>query len=221
VNVIGVLPGKSLPEEAIIFSAHFDHVRPSGNRIFNGANDNASGTTALLMLASYYRQLNNNERTLIFCAFSGEELGLLGSGVFVNFIHPPAIKAVVNLEMLGRTNVVSKKEFFLTGNNESNLFKIFEKNLVATPYKIAPDKKKEKNLFMRSDNYPFYLKGIPAHTIMCSDDDDDCYHQPCDDLELIDISNMVDVIKGIITACTTLVNGVDTPVLKGSRKRKK
>ena len=92
-NIVGMLPGKSKPGELILFSAHYDHegVFDRGKKkdsILNGANDNASGTTALLMLAKYFAQKNDNERTILFCAFAGEELGLLGSKDFVNHVDP-------------------------------------------------------------------------------------------------------------------------------------
>jgi hypothetical protein len=69
----------------------------------------------------------------------------------------------------------------------------------------------EKMLFQRSDNFPFAEKGIPAHTIMASDDDDDCYHQPCDEIKRIDIPNMTVLIKAIAAATQKLISGEMTP----------
>ena len=90
-NVVGVLEGKRVPEEVIIFAAHFDHLgskkRSKKDGIYNGANDNASGTAAVMMLAQYFAKESNNERTIIFCAFAGEELGLLGSKDLVKKIN--------------------------------------------------------------------------------------------------------------------------------------
>lgn len=213
-NVIGVLEGRSLPDEVIIFSAHYDHIGMKGggkgDKIFNGANDDASGVAALLSLAHYYSFRKDNERTLVFCAFAAEELGLVGSGVFANKTNLD-IKAVINIEMIGRHNITSKNSFFLTGSKYSNLFSIFKKNLIGYNAKIVDEKSKSPNLFMRSDNYPFALKGIAAHTIMCSDDTDPCYHQTCDDFKSIDIKNMTEIIRAIPVAMRTIVSGTDTP----------
>lgn len=131
-NVVAILPGKTLPGEAVIFSSHYDHVgSTSGERdnIFNGANDNASGTTAMLSLARFYAQRNDNARTLIFCAFAGEELGLLGSEIFSRSINAENIVALINIEMIGVTNSKRKNSFFITGEDHSNFRKIVEKNL--------------------------------------------------------------------------------------------
>ena len=214
-NVVGVLPGKSKATEAIIFSAHYDHVDmdPSGNKVgvFDGANDNASGTTAVLELARYFAMKNDNQRTLIFCLFAGEELGLLGSEKFATDINPGNVKAVINIEMIGKTNSVGKERFFLTGSRLSDLEKIMNKNLQKANLKEISRKGDPGNLFTRSDNYSFYQRGMVAHSIMCSDDNDPCYHQSCDTAERIDFANMTFIINAIVKACQTLVSGEDTP----------
>jgi hypothetical protein len=213
-NVIGVLPGKDLPNEAIVFSAHYDHIGISSlgkDTIFNGANDDASGTTALLMIAHYYAQKKNNARTLIFCAFSGEELGLIGSKVFVNTVDVKNVIAAFNIEMIGRTNAALKNSFFITGERFSNLSRIAKKNLKGTGYRVVSEPDEKKDLFKRSDNYSFAQLDIPAHTFMCSDDDELCYHKVCDEAGRIDFSNMVNVIKAILLATGSLVDGKDKP----------
>jgi Zn-dependent M28 family amino/carboxypeptidase len=213
-NVIGVLPGKSKPGEAIIFSAHYDHLgtadRKRGDVIFNGANDNASGTTALLALARYYAEKNNNERTLIFCAFAGEELGLLGSKAFIKNLAPDSIKAVINLEMLGRAQY-GKNKVFITGATYSDFDKLFRQNIKGTGVKVVMEPKEEKELFKRSDNYPFAKEGIPAHTIMSSDDDDACYHRECDEVGRIEFTHMAAVINAIVQGCAPIISGEQTP----------
>ena len=215
-NVVGVLPGKSLPDEAIIFSAHYDHVEHDiegkYDGIFNGANDDASGTTAVLALAKYFSMKKNNERTLIFCLFAGEELGLYGSRSFMNQIDPDNIMAVINIEMIGRTNATGKNAFMVTGSSLSDLSKILRKNLQGKRINVQDLKSDPKFLFQRSDNYPFAEMGIPAHTIMCSDDSEPCYHKPCDDVDRIDIANMTGIIQAIAKSCETLISGKDTPI---------
>ena len=212
-NVIGILPGKSKANEVIIFSAHYDHVgTDSGlrkDKVFNGANDNASGTAAVLALANYFSLRNDNERTLVFCAFAGEELGLFGSEAFVNNTNTRGIKAVINVEMIGRSSV-GKNAFFVTGSDQSDLSSILKKSL-RNIARVVREPSYEKELFKRSDNYPFAEKGIVAHTIMSSDDDDPCYHKPCDEIKRIDFENMAKIVQAIASACQTIISGQETP----------
>jgi len=209
-NVIGVLPGKTKPDEVIIFSAHYDHMGDViGEGIYNGANDDASGTTAVLELAKYYSMKKDNERTLIFCTFAGEELGLYGSSVFSSILKPENVIANINIEMIGR--YLRKNSFFMTGAWLSDLEKIIKKNLQGQNIKIIKDPDVSKRLFQRSDNFSFAKKGIPAHSIMGINDTDPCYHQPCDDVRSIDIAAMTNLIKYIAIGVSTIVNGTDTP----------
>lgn len=214
-NVVGMLRGKSRPQEIILFSAHYDHegVFQRGRKkdsILNGANDNASGTTALLMLAKHFAQQNNNDRTLLFCAFAGEELGLLGSKDFANIIPAPAIVAGINIEMIG-VQGYGKNGVFITGFDQSTLPSILKKNFSATSIQVKTEPSGEKELFKRSDNYSFVKKGVPAHSIMSSDDDDKCYHQPCDELKRINIPHLTTITRAIAVATKTLISGEETP----------
>lgn len=213
-NVVGVLPGRRRKEEYVIFSAHFDHMGTHGSdvdNIYNGANDDASGTTALLTLARYFADKNNNERTLIFCAFAGEELGLWGSKLFAGTINDPShIVAVINIEMIGKPQS-GKNTFFITGQGYSNLKFLMKETSFSHRFKIVNEPDFHKGLFQRSDNYPFALQGIPAHSIMTSDDSDECYHKPCDEVSRIDIPNMTNVIRAIVESTQNLVKGIDRP----------
>jgi len=217
-NIVGILPGKSKAGEAIIFSAHYDHVEAAiptlRSPVYNGANDNASGTTAVLLLADYFAKRHDNERTLVFCLFAAEELGLIGSRAFARQVEADSIIAVINVEMIGMHNRSGKNKFFLTGSGKSTLEDILAKNLSGTPVAIHPEGADVASLFTRSDNYSFAKKGIVAHSIMCSDDNDPCYHKPCDDTKRIDFSHFITIIRGIAIACQTLVDGTDTPVWK-------
>ena len=219
-NIVGLIPGKSKPAEVILFSAHYDHEgvfqRKRKDSILNGANDNASGVAALLALVNYFSQRNDNDRTIIFCAFAGEELGLLGSKDFVNYINPESIIAGINIEMIGIPQY-GKNNIFITGYDHSSLPLILEKQLSATPVHVKTGPAEEKELFNRSDNFPFVEKGIPAHTIMSSDDDDKCYHQPCDEIKRINIPHMTTIIKAIAVASRTLISGKDTPTRVSGR----
>lgn len=218
-NVVGMIPGKTRPAEIVVFSAHYDHVgvikgkakgASSRDTIFNGANDNASGTTALLELAKYFAKKDDNERTLLFCAFAGEELGLLGSADFVQYINPDDIVANINMEMIG-VPMYGRKKVFITGENISNMPRMLSKGLAGAGIKVKPEPDERKQLFMRSDNYSFAKNGVPAHTIMSSDDDDPCYHSLCDDVKRINIAHLTSVIRGIALATAGLINGTETP----------
>lgn len=212
-NIISVLPGKAYPGEAIIFSAHYDHVgTQKGKRdtIFNGANDNASGTAALLALARYYAQKNDNARTLIFCAFAGEELGLKGSQDFTRNINVKNIVAVANIEMIGR-NAYKKTSFFITGERYSSFATIMKNNLKNSPFRVVREPGIQKELFSRSDNYSFAKLGVPAHSIMSSDDDDVCYHLPCDEVKRMDMDHIAAIVKAIVVGLSSIIEGKETP----------
>jgi hypothetical protein len=213
-NVIGMLPGKAKANEVIVFSSHYDHVGIIDNSphdsIMNGANDNASGTTAILELAKYFSLKAVNERTIIFCAFSGEEIGLLGSRDFVGYIKPETIIADINIEMIG-VPAYGKKSVFITGYDYSSLPAMLKKKLKIAGIRLRKEPDELRGLFWRSDNYSFALRGIPAHSIMSSDDFDPCYHKPCDEVRRINIVNMTNIIKAIAIASESLVMGTETP----------
>lgn len=218
-NVVGMIPGKTRPSEIVVFSAHYDHVGVVNKKgkgtsgkdtIFNGANDNASGTTALLELARYFGKKDDNARTLLFCAFAGEELGLVGSADFVQYLNPDDIVANINIEMIG-VPMYGRKRVFITGESKSRLPEMLSKGLFGAGIKVKPEPDEIKGLFMRSDNYSFAKHGVPAHTIMSSDDDDPCYHSLCDDIKRIDTGHLTSVIRGIAQATAGLINGTETP----------
>ncbi|HEX4876409.1 MAG TPA: M28 family peptidase [Chitinophagaceae bacterium] len=209
-NVAGLLPGKTKSDEVVVFSAHYDHVGIVNgfnlkDTIMNGANDDASGTTAVLALAEYFAMRGDNERTLLFCAFAGEELGLVGSRNFMQFINAEKIVANINIEMIGVPQY-GKGTVFITGSHESRLPSYLYKGLKAAGLKVRNEPEPDKMLYRRSDNYSFALQGIPAHTIMSSDDDDDCYHRECDELKRINIVHMTKVIRGIALAAEEIIN---------------
>jgi hypothetical protein len=208
VNIIGILDGKSKPAEAIIISAHYDHV-PSDLSVYNGANDNASGVAALMALVDYYAKAGTNERSIIFCAFSGEEMGLLGSDAFSKLVDEEQVVAMINMDMVGVAEF-GKKKFCITGSEYSNLEKIFKKNLQHSPYKIVAEPA-GKSLFQRSDNLPFAKLGIPAHTIMTSSDEYRCYHKPCDDVREINFENLAGIVKAVVSGLHTIVSGEEKP----------
>ncbi len=213
-NIIGVLEGSTRPHEVVIISAHYDHVGSSGNKkkdsIYNGANDNASGTAAVMELARYFAKQGKNERTIIFCAFGGEELGLLGSVFFAEFIQPQHVIAVLNIEMIGIPQF-GKNRFFMTGADYSNLAKHVDNTIKGTGMKRRREPDVINRLFYRSDNYPFAQKYIPAHSFMSSDDEDNCYHKACDEFERLNIEHLSSMVKMIAMLATTIVQNQFTP----------
>ena len=167
-NVIGVIPGKSKANEYVVFSAHYDHLGiedRGADKVYNGANDDASGTTAIIALAKYFKELNQNERTLIFVAFTGEEVGGFGSKYFSQSIDPEKVVAMFNIEMIGKPSKWGENSAFITGFERSDFGTILQKNLQGTPFTFYPDPYPEQNLFYRSDNATLARLGVPAHAI--------------------------------------------------------
>jgi hypothetical protein len=216
-NVVGILPGKSKTNEFVIFSGHYDHLgvgKPDakGDSIYNGANDDASGTTAVILLARYFARLHNNSRTLVFAAFTAEEIGEYGSQYFSSQFEPATVMAMFNIEMIGSPSKWGTNSAFITGYERTDMGKILEKNLAGSQFKFYPDPYPEQQLFYRSDNASLARKGVPAHTISTTQIDiDKTYHTPADEIATLDMNNMVNIIKAIAISSTTIVQGKDTP----------
>ena len=220
-NVVGVLPGKSRPDEIVIFSGHYDHLGitskdRNGNvladSIFNGANDDAAGTTAMMVLAKYFKALGNNERTLVFAAFTAEEVGGFGATYFSNQFDPAKVIAMFNLEMIGSESKWGKNSAFITGYEKTDMGKILQANLEGTDFTFYPDPYPAQNLFYRSDNATLARLGVPAHTISTTKiDTDPYYHKATDEIGTIDIDNMTRIIKAIALSARGIVSGKDTP----------
>jgi hypothetical protein len=216
-NVIGVLPGKSRKDEYVIFSAHYDHLgigKPdaTGDSIYNGANDDAAGTTAVIMLADYFSKLKNNERTLIFVTFTAEEIGGFGSQYFSKQIDPEKAIAMFNIEMIGTDSKWGNNSAYITGYEKSDFGKILQSNLEGSKFHFEPDPYPTQSLFYRSDNATLAALGVPAHTISTSKmDDEPNYHKQSDEISTLDMNNMAEIIKAIAISSQTIVSGKDTP----------
>jgi hypothetical protein len=221
-NVVGILPGKSKPDEYVIFSGHYDHLgigspeegqpHTAGDSIYNGANDDAAGCTAVIMLANYFKKLNNNERTIIFTTFVAEELGGFGAKYFSKQLAPEKVVAMFNLEMIGTESKWGKNSAYITGFEKSSMGEILQKNLEKTNFKFYADPYPEQQLFYRSDNATLAKLGVPAHTISTSKMDNEAtYHTADDEFETLDIDNMTEIIKAIALSSSTIISGKDTP----------
>ena len=216
-NIVGVIPGKSKPNEYVVFGGHYDHlgiIKKAGepDTIANGADDDASGTTAVISLAKYYKKLNNNERTLVFVAFTAEESGGYGSQYFSKQLDPDKVVALFNIEMIGKAAKFGENSAFITGFERSDFGPILQKNLEGTAFKFYPDPYPEQNLFYRSDNATLAALGVPAHTISTDQiPTDKFYHTVKDEYSTLDVNNIVATIRAIALSSRTIVSGKDTP----------
>ncbi|MEP7143682.1 MAG: M28 family peptidase [Ferruginibacter sp.] len=221
-NVVGILPGKSKADEYVIFSGHYDHLgivsreegMPQGNTdsIYNGANDDASGTTAVIMLAKYFKKLRNNERTLIFTTFVAEEAGGFGSQYFSRQLAPEKVIAMFNIEMIGTESKWGLNSAYMSGFEKSDMGVILQKNLKGSAFTFYPDPYPAQQLFYRSDNATLARLGVPAHSISTSKmDNEPNYHKVSDEIGTLDIENMTAIIKAIALSASTIISGEDTP----------
>ena len=228
-NVVGVIPGKSKKDEYVVFSAHYDHLgigKPDekNDSIYNGANDDAAGTTAVMMLGKYFSKIKNNERTLIFVAFTAEEVGGFGSRYFSKQLNPDKVMAMFNIEMIGTDSKWGANSAYITGFERSDMGKILQKNLSGSKFHFEPDPYPKQNLFYRSDNATLAELGVPAHTISTSKMDEapnnePNYHKQSDEIGTLDMINMAEIIKSIAISSKTIISGEDTPTRVALPKR--
>jgi hypothetical protein len=222
-NVVGVLPGKKLKEEYVIFSGHYDHIgvgKPeNGDSIYNGANDDASGITAVIELAKHFQAQKNNERTLIFAAFTAEEVGGFGSQYFSKQLSPEKVIAMFNIEMIGTDSKWGKNSAYITGYEKTSMGDILQKNLKGSGFTFYPDPYPDQQLFYRSDNATLARLGVPAHTISTSKmDSEPNYHKASDEVKTLDLVNMTEIIRSIGISAQTIISGKDTPTRVDTRE---
>lgn len=214
-NVVAMLPGKTKPDEIVLFSAHYDHLgmkNADGDNIYNGADDDASGVTAIINIAQYYANKDNNERTIIFAAFSAEEIGGFGSNYFSKQLNPNSITAMINIEMIGKPSKFGAGTLWMTGMERSDLGEKLNQALAKYNKEIHQDPYPKQNLFYRSDNATLARLGVPAHSFSSTQlDKDEHYHQVSDDLSSLDLSSLHQVIEALAIATEPLVNGKVTP----------
>ncbi|MEO5817050.1 MAG: M20/M25/M40 family metallo-hydrolase [Gemmatimonadaceae bacterium] len=212
VNVVGVLRGTDpvLKDSVILIDAHYDHLgigRPvQGDSIFNGADDDASGTVAVMEIARALASGPRPRRTVIFAATTGEEVGLLGTRWYLQ--HPVApigsMTANLEIEMIGRPDSLAggPGRAWLTGFDRSTMGTMFAN--AGLP--IVPDRRPEQSFFTRSDNIAFARAGVPAHTLSTYNMHDD-YHTVRDDVSRVDFAHMTNVIRAAASATRLLADG--------------
>jgi hypothetical protein len=215
-NAVGRLTGSdpAAAQEVIVLSAHLDHVgaRPAAagtDTIFNGADDDASGTVAVMTLAEALAKGPRPRRTIVFALFGSEERGGHGAGHFVNLPVVPlaAIVADLQFEMLGRPDPLLPPEtLWLTGFERSTL----GPELAKQGAKLVADPRPDQSFFTRSDNIRFARRGIIAHTVS-SFGMHKQYHGVDDEIALIDFAHMTRAINSLVAPIRALANGTFRP----------
>ena len=216
-NAVGILKGSDPSGDAILISAHLDHLGrretvAGDDKIYNGADDDASGTVAVIELAAALARKGQPKRTLIFAAFGGEELGGVGSRHLRDRPPVPLEKIVANVhfEMIGRPDpAVPPKTLWLTGYERSDL----GSTLASRGARLVQDPHPEMKFFMRSDNYTLALEGVIAHTVSSYGLHKE-YHQPVDETRMIDYAHMTESIASMVEPLAWLASATFKPAWK-------
>ncbi|WP_055091658.1 M28 family peptidase [Flavobacterium aquidurense] len=211
-NIVGVLEGTDpvLKKEFIVLSAHYDHIgllkKQQPDVINNGANDDASGVTAVAEMAKYFSVTKSNKRSILFVFFAGEEKGLLGSKSLVQKLKKQNFNLYtqLNIEMIG---VPMKRDYlaYITGFDKSNMAEKINEYTGKKTIGFLP-KEAEYELFYRSDNYSFYeVFKKPCQSISTFDFENfDFYHHVSDEFKVMDISHMTSFIQEFLPAVTKI-----------------
>ena len=221
-NVVGLLRGSdpALKDTYVLITAHYDHlgVRGTGpgDHIYNGANDDASGTASVIEIARTLAALPARpKRSIVFIALFGEELGLLGSRYYAQ--HPvfPLAKTVadLNLEQVGRTDDLTGPRVGVlnaTGFDYTDMIGVLAKAGEEFGIKVVKDEASSDSFFARSDNQAFADAGIPAHTLSVGYVFPD-YHQAGDEWPKIDYENMAKVDRAVALAVYRIADNAEPP----------
>lgn len=220
-NVVAKIEGSDpeLKKEYIVVSAHYDHLGVVDGKIYNGADDNGTGTAALISLSKALHALKENKfpikRSILFLFATGEEVGLLGSKYFVDnpLIPLRDIKADINIDMIGRgdeAHEANENYVYVIGSDKINPLldkKIRENNSWSVNYKLDytyNDLKHPLKLYYRSDHYNFAEKGIPSVFLFGGFHKD--YHQPDDDPIFINYRKVEDISRLVYFTLIDLAN---------------
>lgn len=218
-NVVGILKGSdpALAGTYVVYSAHMDHLgvgRPdaSGDSIYNGADDDASGVTGVLEVAEAFRSLPTPPaRSMMFVVVSGEEKGLLGSGYFADHMPVPdtAVVADINMDMIGRN---APDSVVAIGQEYSSLGPLTHQVADAHPelgLTVAPDLWPDERFFFRSDHFNFARKHIPAIFFTTGLHDD--YHRPSDEALKIDNDKLARIARLVFYLGNTIGTDAQAP----------
>ncbi|WP_242204910.1 M28 family metallopeptidase [Aestuariivivens insulae] len=214
-NVVGYLEGNDpvLKNEFVILGAHYDHIGTAkevkGDVIANGANDDASGTVAVLEWAKYFSKTKSNKRSVLFTLYDAEEMGLKGSQHLAKKLKEANLElyTMINFEMIGVPRAKEETMAYISGYEKSNIAEKLNGYADKEIIGFFP-KAKEFQLFMRSDNYPFYNAfKVPAHAISTFDFTNfDYYHHVDDEADKMDFEHMTNFINLMIPALEGMIN---------------
>jgi hypothetical protein len=215
-NVLAKIEGTDEKEEIILLSAHLDHLGVKNGKTYPGADDDASGTVAVMELARALAKEPRPRRTIVFALWGSEEKGLVGVRYFLK--HPTFnlqnVVANVEFEMIGRPDPkLRRDQLWLTGWERTDL----GPELAAHGARLVVDPRPDQNFFARSDNYALAKDGIVAQTISSFGLHKD-YHQPTDTLARIDWQHLDRAIASMVGPVTWLANSDFTPKWKGGQK---
>ena len=214
-NIVGYIEGTDpvLKNEFVVIGAHYDHIgitdKPvNGDFIYNGADDNATGTTTVAELVNYFGKAKSNKRSILFCFFSAEEVGLLGSQHLAQKLKAQNfnIYTMLNFEMTG-VPLGHDLLAFITGYGRSNMADKFNeyggKKLIG-----SNEFEMKYQLFRQSDNYPFFLEfNVPAHTLSTTEMSTfKFYHQLGDEFGAMDTAHMTNFIQVMLPVVEKMVN---------------
>jgi hypothetical protein len=230
-NVLGFIEGGDLKNEIIVISAHYDHLGKDGNMIYNGADDDGSGTSAILNMAKVFatakKEGHGPRRSILFIAFSGEEKGLLGSNYYVNNPEFPLKNTVcdLNIDMIGRVDEKYK-------GNPNYIYVIGSDKLSSELDQISKDmnnmycnlqldymynNEEDKNrYYYRSDHYNFAKNGIPVIFYFNGVHAD--YHKETDEVEKIDFTKMEKITRLVFYTAWELANRDKRIVVDSNKK---
>ena len=214
-NIVGYLEGNApeLKDQFVILGAHYDHIGMltpiDGDSIANGANDDASGTAAVLEWAKYFAKTKSNKRSILFTLYAAEELGLRGSSHLAKRLKEKALHlyTMLNFEMIGVPRAAPYAMSYVTGYKKSNIAEQLNRYAGSKVTGFLPTAQ-NFNLFSRSDNYPFYNTfNVPAHAISTFDFSNfEYYHHVDDEVDKIDFNHVVHFIEKMIPAIEGMVN---------------
>lgn len=211
-NIVGVLEGTdpTLKNEYVVLSAHYDHIgiekKQQADVINNGANDDASGVTAVAQMAKYFAETKSNKRSILIVFFAGEEKGLLGSKSLVQKLKKQNFNLYtqLNIEMIG---VPMKRDYlaYVTGFDKSNMAEKINQYTGKKTIGFLP-KEAEYELFYRSDNYSFYeVFKKPCQSISTFDFENfEFYHHVSDEFKVMDIPHITSFIQEFLPAVTKI-----------------
>ena len=220
-NVLGKIPGAGLPgkpeiaKEAIVVSAHYDHLPPSRSenekdKIFNGADDDASGCAAVLEIAGALAAGPKPARTVVILLATGEEEGLLGTDVYIEHPAVPLAATVANLnvEMIGRPDplIGGAGQVWLTGFDKTDL----GSTCAAKGIQLKPDPRLDQHFYERSDNFAFVMKKVVGQSFSTYNLHAD-YHRPSDEAATLDYAHMETATKTILEAVRLCADGSYRP----------